>query len=364
MLFQRLARNFVKFGYFPTDSETLKRILAAINPCENGTMAIFDPTAGEGVALAECKHHLGQERTVAYGVEIDEERAWHAKTLLDHCIHGDLMDCIISKNSFGLVFFNPPYGDLSKDQSGGHFTMEGRARLEKLFYRRSVGFLQKGGVMIIIVPHPSLDGAFADWISRHFTAVKAFLAPVQQYKQVVLFGIRREADDLGDCQTIRQQLVAIGQGKLPEVLPETGLEEAYTVPAAKTAVARFCISQLDARQLAEMLVTVPGLWSQFTVRFSQMLTSQKQPLMDLSQWHLALALAAGQMSGAVTSQDGRTYLIRGSTYKTQTERVTCELDDEGKEIYVRMRLDRFVPMLRALDMTPKSQTFGHVLTIR
>ncbi len=46
MLFQ------IKFGYFPTDSETLQRILNALVPAETGTMTLFDPTAGEGVALA------------------------------------------------------------------------------------------------------------------------------------------------------------------------------------------------------------------------------------------------------------------------------------------------------------------------
>lgn len=58
------------------------------------------------------KHHLRSERTTAYGVEYDEERAWHAKTLLDHSIHGDLQDCTIGRRQFGLLWLNPPYGDL------------------------------------------------------------------------------------------------------------------------------------------------------------------------------------------------------------------------------------------------------------
>ena len=119
MMFQRLARNFIKNGYFPTDEVTLALILKALTPAPAGNMAIFDPTAGEGVALAECKAHLGTEHTRSYGIEIDEERAYHAKTLLDDCIHGNLMDCVVDRHSFGLLFFNPPYGDLSTDHTGG-----------------------------------------------------------------------------------------------------------------------------------------------------------------------------------------------------------------------------------------------------
>jgi hypothetical protein len=46
-------------GYYPTDPDTIERILSLLRPWPKGTMRIIDPCAGEGVALAECKHHLG-----------------------------------------------------------------------------------------------------------------------------------------------------------------------------------------------------------------------------------------------------------------------------------------------------------------
>jgi hypothetical protein len=86
--------------------------------------------------------------------------------------------------------------------------------------------------------------------------------------------------------------------------------------------------------------------------------------MDLSQWHLALALAAGQVSGLVKSQDGRSYLIRGSTYKIQQESVEITEDDQGQTREEHTFLDRFIPVLRALDMTPGSNQYGQVLTLK
>jgi len=47
LMFPRLARNFVKNGYFPTDEPTLERALAALAPTD-GPMCILDPCAGEG----------------------------------------------------------------------------------------------------------------------------------------------------------------------------------------------------------------------------------------------------------------------------------------------------------------------------
>ncbi|MGH9846496.1 MAG: DUF6094 domain-containing protein, partial [Blastocatellia bacterium] len=83
LLFQRLARNFVKDGYFPTDTETSARILSMLDPSETGTMRIVDPCAGEGAALTECKVYLGPDRVEAFGVEFYAERVWRAKGLLD-----------------------------------------------------------------------------------------------------------------------------------------------------------------------------------------------------------------------------------------------------------------------------------------
>jgi len=55
LMFPRLARNFVRNGYFPTDKPTLERALAALAPA-TGPMCILDPCAGEGVAVAEAAH--------------------------------------------------------------------------------------------------------------------------------------------------------------------------------------------------------------------------------------------------------------------------------------------------------------------
>ncbi|MCA6950696.1 class I SAM-dependent methyltransferase, partial [Pseudomonas aeruginosa] len=54
LMFPRLARNFARNGYFPTDEVTLERALQALAPAPSGRMRICDPCAGEGVALAEA----------------------------------------------------------------------------------------------------------------------------------------------------------------------------------------------------------------------------------------------------------------------------------------------------------------------
>ena len=67
LMFPRLARNFAKNGYYPTDEPTLERALNALMPSD-GPMCILDPCAGEGVAIAEASHALGREQTKAFAV--------------------------------------------------------------------------------------------------------------------------------------------------------------------------------------------------------------------------------------------------------------------------------------------------------
>ena len=65
LMFPRLARNFIRNGYFPTDEPTLERALSALAPSP-GSMSILDPCAGEGVAIAEAAHALGREQVQAF----------------------------------------------------------------------------------------------------------------------------------------------------------------------------------------------------------------------------------------------------------------------------------------------------------
>ncbi|MCP4944195.1 MAG: hypothetical protein GY924_19745, partial [Planctomycetaceae bacterium] len=163
----------------------------------------------------------GNCRVDAFGVEYDEERAWHAKQMLDHCIHGDLRDCMIGARQFGLLFLNPPYGDAVADQAQ-MTDKRGRLRLEKEFYRRTNGLLQFDGVMVLIVPVYSLDKELSTWIARHFHNVQTFLAPEQQFKQCVVFGIRhRVTDQWSSSDEYRHtlgQLIRFGVGD--EIPPE------------------------------------------------------------------------------------------------------------------------------------------------
>lgn len=367
LMFPRLARNFVKNGYFPTDEPTLERAISALAPA-TGPMCILDPCAGEGVAIAEAAHALGREQVQAFAVEYDAERARHAGQLVDRCIQGDLMDTLISRQAFGLLWLNPPYGDLSKDVNGNvGYQGQGRARLEKLFYQRTLPLLQYGGVLIFIVPFHVLDAELVGWLTRHFADLRIYRAVETQFKQVVVFGrrVRQRDQALDSAKATRGLLLQIGQGDTQaEELPVEWPFLLYTVPATPTAPEHFYRVTMEPEQFADEIKRLQGLWPSIDTHLGAAQKSLRPPARALSHWHLALALAAGAISGVVKSKSGRVLVVKGDTHKEKTLQTEFTERDDGSLAETRILTDKFVPVIRAWDMTLGSATRGEVLTIR
>jgi len=367
LMFPRLARNFIRNGYFPTDGPTLERALSAMAPSP-GSMSILDPCAGEGVAIAEAAHALGREQVQAFAVEYDAERARHARQLVDRCIHGDLMDTLISRQSFGLLWLNPPYGDLSKDVNGNiGYQGQGRARLEKLFYQRALPLLQYGGVLIFIVPSYVLDPELVGWLTRHLKDLRIYRAVETQFKQVVIFGRRvRQRDQASEsAKALRGLLLQIGQGDAEaEELPLEWPFLPYTVPASPAEPEHFYRVTMEPEQFADEVGRLQGLWPAFDTHLGAAQQSLRPPARALSHWHLALALAAGAISGVVTSKTGRVLVVKGDTHKEKTLQTEYTERDDGSVAETRILTDKFVPVIRAWDLTLGSPTWGEVLIIR
>ena len=367
LIFPRIANNFIRNGYFPTDQLTLDRIALVIDaPPE--PLRITDPCCGEGAALAEMTRHLRScgASPVSFGIEIDEERAWHAKTVLDTVAHADVHEVRVTDRSFGLLFLNPPYGDLIADQAGTGDRKQARLRHEKVFCKRTFNLLQLGGVLVLIVPFYVLDQELAGFIARHFDRVRVYLAPEQQFKQCVIFGIKRKPAT--PAAAVVSMLLAFAQGAVDRsTLPEVWPHERYEVPAIRPADDfAFAVVRLDVRQIEEVLdkgMRRSTLWPRFELLMQPRLDDARPPLRAMTDWHLALALAAGQLSGIVTSADGRRLLVKGRTHKVKHASVTREVAADGEVTETRTLTDRFVTTIRGLDLTP-GPGLGNIVTIQ
>jgi len=369
IMFPRLARNYVKNGYFPTDLATIQTVSESLITPTHEFSRIIDPCAGEGAALAELNKALCSNDSIcSYGVEFDEERAGCLREVVDYSLHSDLMDTVISPRSFSLLWLNPPYGDLVNDHSGS-FTYEGKGkkRLEKLFYQRTIGYLQWGGVLIYIIPHYVLDVELVTWLTNHFENIQVCKAAVDDFKQVVIYGQRIKSNQKPKADIVRpcrERLLSIGSGDIPLISVPAKPENRYAIPCAKEPNERvvFHKVQLEPKALGNELSSIPGLWHGFDAHFKSSSFVNRPPARKLSDWHLALSLAAGAISGVVHSKSGRCFIVKGHTHKDKTQKVETLTNEDGSQQIIRSSTDRFVPVIQAWDMT-EGDNYGDLVTI-
>lgn len=372
LMFQRVTRNYARNGYFPTDEDTtsqvLERLTVAQPPVSGGVINVLDPCCGEGAAIAETGDWLRQQSASfdddlevrLYGVELDRDRAYAAKPRLNQCLHSDINDTLIQIKGFQLLWLNPPYGNSLADHQHG----ESGERLEKLFYKRTFDTLCVGGIMVLIIPHYVLDKAFSQWLCRHFTNVTCHCAAVDTYKQVVILGERTRYQST--LQTaLNRHLMAIGQGEV-QAPPLDELSQGYTVPVSEP-VGIYVSPRLesikpDPEQLSEVIDQYPGLWADYERLLLPCECPLRPPLCALSDWHLSLMLAAGAVSGVVTSESGQTLLVKGQTHKGKSTKVTVEESPDGALVQTQVSTDKFMPQIRGIDFTP--ETLGTIVTIQ
>ena len=241
---------------------------------------------------------------------------------------------------------------------------QGRARLETVL-SRSLSLLQYGGVLVFIVPGYVLDAELVGWLTRHYTDLRIYRAVETQFKQVVIFGRRVRQRELAPdgVKAVRNLLLQVGLGE--------------SKPRNCRANGRSC--RTSSRQSGRAGAFLPRDDGARTVRrrgwpaarplavaghAGTAQQSLRPPARALSHWHLALALAAGAISGVVRSQTGRVLVVKGDTHKDKTLQREFTEREDGSIAETRILTDKFVPVIRAWDMTPGSPTRGEVLTIR
>lgn len=371
LMFARLARNFVKNGYFPTDAETLTRIQGFLCAGE-GAIRLLDPCCGEGTALADLRQGLldgtpEPPLIETCGVEFDKERAWHAKSILHRAIHADIQDVVIKPRSVGLLFLNPPYGFGLKDDASGR-EADGDAkraeRLERTFLFKTAALLAPGGVLVYIVPFYALDDEIRTCLARNFTNLRFFMAPEQQFQQCVIFGTRVRSGH--PRKEVLEMLTRAQAGEFKDrVLPEAWHGQRYQVPSVpEGSEFDFHAVRLDGPQLAGELDKWSSslLWPSFETCFNQVQGEHRRPLRDMTKWHLALALAAGQVTGRIESKAGRVFLIKGDTFKKKERTVTVDVNEKGETSETVVMLDKFVPVINAIEFTPGDR-LGQIVKI-
>ena len=174
----------------PNITQLIAHHIASLPDSSSSFVRLFDPCAGEGVALQDLRILLQENTSTeiqAWGNEIHPGRAAAAETRLDKVVNSPV-ESIAWKPAHGiasLLFLNPPY-DYSEE--------EDYKRMEAFFLNRTSQALVPGGLLVFIVPVKGMTWRVAERLVQAYEHVHIYRFPDEEFeifKQVVVFGIRK-----------------------------------------------------------------------------------------------------------------------------------------------------------------------------
>lgn len=348
-----------KAGYFPIPTPLLPAVAAAveldwskIDSYDRTRHALLDPCAGEGEALfalrqawlppdgAGCDFHVyGCELELSRFAKLEARSRGAGRTHDTHLENGDAFSLSIRTDArcpgVSVLYLNPPY-DTDKEHG----------RLEERWLARFTAALRPGGVLIFVVPYYAL-AASAATLGRFYEEIQVCQFPAAhfvEFKQVILFARRREADLLYADPSVEAAVLA--NAKSVETLLPLANVRPYTVAARKVDAAfagPFTVQAVDPVAVARGFKPWHTTVKRALVPISKVLPDG--PWLDLSlrtyplacpprASHIAAALASGVFNGSrIEPDDSRSGLpplyVKG-TFKREFHDVDVQSNDKGE----------------------------------
>jgi hypothetical protein len=305
----------LKMGYYPLPESEGVKLRSLLTYAQ--TASVIDPCVGQGVALHLVTSGAPVRR---YGVELDSERARIASAAGIESIQGNTLDAIAKPETFSLLYLNPPY-----DSEIGSI---GNRRMEAVFLEHTYRWLAMEGVLVLVIPFERLHDC-AGILSSYFAALNVLRMTDPdsvQYRQIAVFGIRREIRGSA-VETNKGQLESVGLygsfQKLPELQP--GVCSPYSVPPSEVVTMSYRGLPYD---LLEDLLPHSGAWRQVgPLLMPNQEVATGRPITPLHGGHVGLLCTAGLLNGVFGHGDDR-HIARWRSVKHVTTFVEQDGDAE------------------------------------
>ncbi|WP_353684341.1 DUF6094 domain-containing protein [Thermodesulfovibrio sp. 3907-1M] len=318
----RLAGQ-AKCGYYPTPWEVFKYFekLMDWDLGRKKQIYLLDPCCGDGRILEFFK--TNGFVTKSYGIELDTNRARQA----GYCgkvINCDIFDAIIRPlEAFSILYLNPPYDN---DKEG--------KRMEITFFKHAHKWLKVGGLLIYIVPeHIMQRKDLRTWLSFHYKDIQCYRFPegelYNQFKQVILFGIKKDKNDLKSSE-IPENFEYIDKVK--------EFPFRYNNLPESDKIVVFEAQGLSDEEISKYFPTAIQNIKKFTGLEVPDVQKHFSPIFPLRKGHLLAYITSGALNGVLVGDK----VLKAFTVRN---RIQIETDEEIIE------KDIYQTVLRVLDIT-------------
>lgn len=332
-MFDRVVRNKVRMGNFETTDEDMLCIRTLLQfPVQPFSVADF--CAGSGNALEVLTQGSS---AVTFGIEPNEEKYLELRNRSDNALFGGYEECRISRDTFRLMYLNPPY---DTDSESIDSQVE---RKEKRFLRQLLQYVSIDGILIYNIPRSRMTKDVVNMLVANLEDIRVYQSYDDTYHQVYTIGRKRSKKFL-DRNEVQRILSLMDDDSDLERLPHLQ-EPIYRVYSGNTKVKLFRSSHMDIDQVREIsrksTLTQKGMdWST-----PKKPSERRQPLLPDKEMHRVLRMASGKLNGKVGKGE-LLHVLKGIVKKEivetveETPRETIITDTEVFKITFKV-VDRY-----------------------
>lgn len=307
-MFDRVVRNKVRMGNYETTDEDMSCIRSLLHfPLQPFSVADF--CAGSGRALEVLTQGTS---AVTFGIEPNEEKYLELRNRSHNALFGGYEECRISRDTFRLMYLNPPYDSDSE-------TVDSKVeRKEKRFLRQLLQYVSVDGILVYNIPRGRMTKDIINMLVANLDDIRVFQSHDDTYHQVYTIGKKRAKKFL-DRNEVQKIMTLMEDDSNLERLPL--LEEPlYRVYSGNIKLKLFRSSHMDIDQVREVsrssTLTRKGMdWST-----PKRPSERRQPLLPDKEMHRVLRMASGKLNGKVGKGD-LLHVLKGVVKKESVETV-------------------------------------------
>lgn len=313
-MFDRAIHNKIRMGNFETTEKDILSIRSLLQ-FPSAPFSIADFCAGSGKAMQLL---IENSSGVGFGIEPNEEKYLELRSRIPNALYGGYEECRISRDTFRLMYLNPPY-DLDSEDIDSKVE-----RKEKRFLRHLIQYVSVEGVLVYNIPRGRMTSDIVKLLVANLEDIRVYQSHDDTYHQVYTIGRKRKAKFI-DRNEVQRILALMEEGSALERLPLLD-NPLYKVLPGNINPKLFRSSFMDVEQIREVSFN-----SGLTKKGREWTTPKKpaaklQPLLPDKEMHRVLRMASGRLNGKV-GRGPLLHVLKGIV-KKETVKVVQETNDE------------------------------------
>jgi hypothetical protein len=286
-MFDRILHNKVRMGNYETTDRDMLSIRSLLH-FPGAPFSVADFCAGSGKALEIL---MEDSAAVGFGIEPNEKKYLELRSRIPNALFGGYEECRISRDSFRLMYLNPPYDN---DSEGVDDKLE---RKEKRFLRHLLQYVTVDGILVYNIPRGRMTSDIVKMLVANLDDIRVYQSHDDTYHQVYTIG-RKRKEKFIDRNVTDRILALMEVGSELERLPLLD-EPIYKVLSGSATPKLFRSNRMDVEQVQEVSrasgLTRKGMeWST-----PKKPAAKLQPLLPDKEMHRVLRMASGRLNGKV-----------------------------------------------------------------